>query len=422
MVYNDVSVMYRAETRRHESQGQAPHPTGSTERALLRPHVAGRLAAVVSFCLLLAACGAPTNSGRTAGTEAPTTVAPGSERTAQATAPAAQAPDADPTRSPGSATRAPSNATVATAGVTPGGGATDRPAQSGAGAARPTPPSAGATTRPATVTPERPVRRETTATPRPAATASSAVATASGSHSRGAAREFGLERPVDAQPARVARVIDGDTLEVSLNGRTERVRLLGVDTPETVHPEKAVQCFGREASAKTEHLLSKRDIFLAADPLAANRDHYDRLLRYVWLPDGTLVNLELIAQGYAHELTVDPYAYQEAFRPAEERARDAGRGLWASDTCAGDTDRPADSVPAGSDPRAEADINRRVPPPPAQPSSGDRAGCDPSYPDVCIPPPPPDLDCPEIPHRRFTVQPPDRHRFDGDRDGIGCES
>jgi micrococcal nuclease len=118
------------------------------------------------------------------------------------------------------------------------------------------------------------------------------------------------------------------------------------------------------------------------------------------MPDGRLYNETIIAEGYAHEYTYAiPYRYRDAFRAAERAARDASRGLWSPTTCAGDTTTPAGD---GNPPAAAT-------------------GCDPSYPDGCIPPPPPDLDCAEIPLRRFRVIDADPHRFDGDHDGIGCE-
>jgi micrococcal nuclease len=148
-----------------------------------------------------------------------------------------------------------------------------------------------------------------------------------------------LTRPKDLPQARVIRVIDGDTVEVSPGGR---VRQIGMDTPETVDPRQPVQCFGREASVKAQELLGGKTVFLEADPTQGERDRYRRLLRYVWLPDGRLFNLEMIAQGYAHEYTyATPYKYQQLFKQAQRTAREQNRGLWAPQTCAGNTSRPA---------------------------------------------------------------------------------
>ncbi len=133
---------------------------------------------------------------------------------------------------------------------------------------------------------------------------------------------------------RVIKVIDGDTLDVSLEDRTERLRLIGIDTPETVDPRKKVQCFGKEASNKAKELLSGQFVSLESDESQGERDKYKRLLRYVFLPDGTNFNLYMISEGYAHEYTYDePYKYQFDFKQAEATARENSKGLWNSGTC-----------------------------------------------------------------------------------------
>jgi micrococcal nuclease len=126
--------------------------------------------------------------------------------------------------------------------------------------------------------------------------------------------------------------VDGDTLVVEIAGRTERVRLIGVDTPETVHPQKPVEHFGKEASAFTKQLAEGQRVRLEPDPQNADRDKYNRLLRYVYLPDGRLLNAEIIAQGYGHAYTRFPFAKMEEFRALEREAREAGRGLWSDST------------------------------------------------------------------------------------------
>lgn len=211
--------------------------------------------------------------------------------------------------------------------------------------------------------------------------------------------------------AQVERVIDGDTIAVLIDGRSERVRMIGIDTPESVHPSQPVECFGREASAYAAELMSGQVVYLEEDPSQDSRDRYGRMLRYVWLEDGRLVNLVMIAEGYAFEYTFEtPYKYQGAFQQAEQTARAQEAGLWSPATCDGQQ-RPAGEVPA----LLATEV--LVPTPPPAPG----AGCDPAYPDVCIPPPPPDLNCGDISARRFTVRPPDPHGFDGDNDGVGCE-
>jgi micrococcal nuclease len=135
---------------------------------------------------------------------------------------------------------------------------------------------------------------------------------------------------LDAQPGQyhVTQVIDGDTIEVKLANRLERVRLLGIDTPETHDPRKPVQCFGEAAAAHAENLLKNQNVRLEPDPINSDRDKYQRLLRYVYLPDGTLVNAALIRDGYAFAYTVFPLTQLEEFRALEAEARAAGRGLW----------------------------------------------------------------------------------------------
>lgn len=195
----------------------------------------------------------------------------------------------------------------------------------------------------------------------------------------------------------MTRVVDGDTIKVS-NGET--LRLIGVDTPETVDPRKPVQCFGREASARAHALLDGTQVQLEYDPTQGRLDKYGRTLAYAWMADGRLYNETIIADGYAHEYTYAiPYRYRDAFLAAERAAREAERGLWSPTTCAGDTTQPAGEGNSAPTP----------------------SGCDASYPDGCIPPSPPDLDCADVPSRRFRVVGADPHRFDSDHDGIGCE-
>jgi len=132
-----------------------------------------------------------------------------------------------------------------------------------------------------------------------------------------------------AEQATVTRVVDGDTLVVSIAGREERGRLIGVDTPETVHPQKPVEYFGKEASAFTKRMAEGAVVRLETDPGTADRDKYNRLLRYVYLPDGKLLNAEIIAQGYGFAYTSFPFSKMEEFRQLEREAREAGRGLWS---------------------------------------------------------------------------------------------
>jgi micrococcal nuclease len=149
-------------------------------------------------------------------------------------------------------------------------------------------------------------------------------------------------RPAGLVAVPVLDVVDGDTLDVLLGGRRTRLRLIGINTPEVVDPRRPVQCFGREASARAHELLDGQTIWLEADASQGERDAFGRLLRYVWLPDGRLFNLQMVAEGYAREFTFRlPYRYQALFREAERQARERGLGLWAPETCAGNTMQPA---------------------------------------------------------------------------------
>ncbi len=132
---------------------------------------------------------------------------------------------------------------------------------------------------------------------------------------------------------RVTRVVDGDTITVLKGGKNVSVRLIGVDTPETVDPRKPVECFGEAATAEVERLIGQRSVRLEMDSSQDEYDTYGRLLAYVYVDD-ILINQHLIAEGFGHEYTfIRPYLYQEAFRAAERAARDAGRGLWAPEAC-----------------------------------------------------------------------------------------
>jgi len=139
--------------------------------------------------------------------------------------------------------------------------------------------------------------------------------------------------PLDSGSFVVTRVVDGDTIVVTTPGTTEKVRLIGVDTPETVDPRRPVQCFGKEASDFTKTLLNNKSVHLEADPSQDNRDKYGRLLRYVFLGNIN-VGEKIIAEGYGHEYTYRlPYKYQTAFKNAERLARESKKGLWADGVC-----------------------------------------------------------------------------------------
>lgn len=285
--------------------------------------------------------------------------------------------------------------------------------------------------------------------------------------------------PAGLTRAMVTEIIDGDTIAVLINDREYRVRYIGIDSPETRDPNTGVQPFGPEATEANRKLVAGQTVGLEQD--VSETDRYGRLLRYVWVGE-VLVNAELVRQGYAMASTYQPdVKYQALFTELQREARAGGRGLWGRAPTptptrppAGPTVRsnanlrggPGTNYPVVGSVRAGqrlAIVERNaagnwfrvasgawiagslvsgapsvpvaaiIPPPaaqpvplaqpaaPAAPAPAVSADCDPSYPDVCIPSPPPDLDCGQIPFRRFRVVGSDPHRFDGDHDGVGCE-
>lgn len=135
--------------------------------------------------------------------------------------------------------------------------------------------------------------------------------------------------------AKVSKVVDGDTIKVLINNKEETIRLIGIDSPEILDEKKLTQCFGKEASAKAKEILTGKTIILQSDPTQGERDEYGRLLRYVFLQDGTSFNKFMISEGYAREYTFKGkiYKYQTEFIQAEEKARKEKKGLWADNVC-----------------------------------------------------------------------------------------
>lgn len=149
------------------------------------------------------------------------------------------------------------------------------------------------------------------------------------------------DQPKGLQPYKVVRVVDGDTIIVSLDGKDTRVRLIGVDTPETVHPSKPVEYYGKEASRFVTNLLKGESVHLEYDQ--QKTDKYGRTLAYVYrAPDKLFVNHEIIRQGYGHAYTKFPFKddLMGKFREAEKSAREAGRGLWGESAPVAGKDTP----------------------------------------------------------------------------------
>ena len=138
--------------------------------------------------------------------------------------------------------------------------------------------------------------------------------------------------PEVAQTVRVIRVIDGDTIEIEGG---QKIRYIGIDTPETVDPRKPIQCFGIEASNKNKELVEDKSVRLEKD--VSGTDKYGRLLRYVYVDD-IFVNEYLIRQGFAHSSTYPPdVKYQNQFLQAQQEAQNNNRGLWSSCTSSSTT-------------------------------------------------------------------------------------
>jgi micrococcal nuclease len=237
--------------------------------------------------------------------------------------------------------------------------------------------------------------------------------------------------PSGSQPVILIEVTDGDTIRVDVDGRNALVRLILIDAPEIHDPNRPPECFGQEATTYLSWLLSLGgDLYLETD--VSDRDRFGRLLRYVWVDFGNgevyLVNEVLVRAGYAAFSTYPPdVKYMDEIREAGQFAREHGYGLWSGciTNSEGDTNELSGNQGIDARPETEAGpAEAESEPPPEQMVITDPAsvsGCEVSYPDVCIPPPPPDLDCGDVAFHRFTVYPPDPHRFDGDYDGTGCE-
>jgi micrococcal nuclease len=145
-----------------------------------------------------------------------------------------------------------------------------------------------------------------------------------------AAAAPGTGRSETVVPAQVVRVFDGDTLEVEIDGRPERVRLLGIDTPERARGERSAEPFSRRATEYLRRRVGNDRVELVSDPRADDRDTYGRLLRYVRLPGASAsLNEELLERGLAVALTRYPLSHRPEFRQLEAQARAAGAGMWS---------------------------------------------------------------------------------------------
>ncbi len=223
--------------------------------------------------------------------------------------------------------------------------------------------------------------------------------------------------PTGAQAATVTSITDGDTLHLSVprqgallgSSPDVTVRLLEIDTPETVDPGEPVQCYGPQATTALTRLAPPGSTVYVLDDQELT-DSYDRTLLYLWSVSdgrGRFVNKALVRGGYAIASLYAPNdRYIDAMRRAEAGARAADRGLW------------------GACPRFGAPLNQPEPEPdpePAPDATGGDGSCDPFYSGACIPTYPPDLDCTEIDAQGFKVVGDDPHGFDADGDGVACD-
>jgi micrococcal nuclease len=235
------------------------------------------------------------------------------------------------------------------------------------------------------------------------------------------------EVPRGVEPASLISVSDGDTIRVDIGGKVETLRLILVDTPETRDPNNPPECFGAEASDFLEGLLPRgTELYLETDVSA--RDRFGRLLRYVWLDRGDevyLVNEAMVRSGYAAQSTFPPdVKYEERIQAAARFAREHGYGLWSA--CQTDAEGDTNELGGVETEPTPGERSSMTPVPRQTDGAGDAssgAGCDPAYPGLCIPPPPPDLDCSYVYDqglRHITVLPPDPHNLDGNHDGVGC--
>jgi micrococcal nuclease len=203
-----------------------------------------------------------------------------------------------------------------------------------------------------------------------------------------------IPQNTERQDAQLNKVVNGDTIEVLIDGKMYTVRYIGINA---LGSPDYIANYSRQENFK---LVINKGLTLVKD--TTDTSPAGQLLRYV-LADGEFVNLDLAQAGYASAVSSPPdTACDAAFKAAEEDAKTNLSGIWAFDLSA---------EPAAQD-AAQSESAKVT----AKPAS-----CDPSYPDVCIPPPPPDLDCIHVPYKNFKVIPPDTHGLDEDGNGIGCD-
>src|SRR4051794_14296661 len=238
----------------------------------------------------------------------------------------------------------------------------------------------------------------------------------------------------------VVHVVDGDTLDVQVPGQGKlRVRVVGIDTPERG------ACYFSQATRRANVLANGQRVVLHGDRTQATRDRYGRLLAYVDIGGNVDLGLQLIQDGFGKVYVFGgkPFLRVAPYRKAQQLAQSVELGLWncgrtgepivlPAPVTTTTSSEPTTTVSTSTAPTTTATTATTTAPATTTTTATQTAAattttappnaCDASYPDFCIPPPPPDLDCKDIPRKNFTVRPPDPHGFDGDKDGIGCES
>lgn len=216
------------------------------------------------------------------------------------------------------------------------------------------------------------------------------------------------------QEATVVRIVDGDTIVVGIDGKNVKLRYIGMDTPEEVDPNTPVEPLAAQAAAANASLVSGKTVYLERD--VSETDRYDRLLRYVWLKDGsnwTLVNLKLVQLGLAKAVSYPPDTkYDSVLAAAQGSAQTSSLGIWGQPV----------SPTAGLTPAPAVKPTPRPTPPPTPKPTKKPSSCHPSY-TPCLPIVG-DLDCADV--RALGKAPvevigPDDYRLDRDGDGLGCE-
>lgn len=162
-----------------------------------------------------------------------------------------------------------------------------------------------------------------------------------------------------AESVQVIQVVDGDTLKININGREETIRVIGINTPETVDPRKPVECFGKEASDKAKEILTGKNVTLEIDNSQDNIDKYGRLLRYITLSDRSDYGKYMIENGYAYEYTYEiPYQKQSVYKSAQAEAKSEQVGLWSPGACGGSksqTETTITTMPVSTSPESSSE-------------------------------------------------------------------